>query len=66
LISFDVTLSENWPEFELVKDGWKESACWLCTRPIAKSDDPKHAFGYTNGRDWVCSDCYDKFFRAVV
>jgi hypothetical protein len=26
-------------------------------------DDPEHATGYTNGRDWLCTECYQKFFE---
>jgi Zn-finger protein len=38
--------------------------CAICHRPLYQSkDDAEHGSGYTNGRDWVCTECYDKFWQ---
>lgn len=60
-ISFDLKLSETSPEFELVKGGWKENVCKICAWEFAESDDAERGSGYTNGRDWVCRECHEKF-----
>jgi hypothetical protein len=60
-ISFDLALAEGAGEFDLVKGGWKEGACKICYWKLEGSDDPEHGTGYTNGRDWLCTECYEKF-----
>ena len=27
-----------------------------------ESDDPEHGMGYTNGHDWFCMECYERFW----
>jgi ATP-dependent Clp protease ATP-binding subunit ClpA len=60
--SFDLTLAEDAINFELVREGWKQERCAICRWTIFTSDDPAHASGYTNGRNWLCIECYTKFF----
>jgi hypothetical protein len=61
-LSFDGTLAENTKAFDLVKDGWTKDHCSICSWELfASKDAPDHATGYTNGRDWLCTECYDKF-----
>ncbi len=60
-ISFDLKLGENAADFELVKGGWKQSRCTICREEFAESDAPERGTGYTNGRDWICTECYEKF-----
>jgi hypothetical protein len=60
-ISFDPRLAENSPDFELVKGGWKEEVCRICYWEFLESDDPQRGIGYTNGRDWLCCECYERF-----
>ena len=61
-ISFDVSVTETSQDFDLLKGGWKKDVCTLCRWELFTSkDSPEHATGYTNGRDWLCTECYDKF-----
>ena len=62
-ISFDLYLAEDAPNFELVKAGWKKDHCAICRwELIETSTDAAHSEGYTNGRDWLCTECYEKFW----
>ena len=62
-VSFDLTLAEDAANFELVKAGWKQDHCVICRWLFSESkDDPSHAEGYTNGREWLCTECYEKFW----
>jgi ClpA/ClpB-like protein len=65
-ISFDLNLAAEDPSnFEMVKAGWKrKDRCAVCQWELFESkDDATHGTGYTNGRDWLCSECYDRFWR---
>src|SRR5947209_4423363 len=58
-ISLDLSLAEDSANFELVKGGWKKDYCAVCGWELFESQND-HGAGYTNGRDWVCLECYDK------
>jgi hypothetical protein len=60
-ISFDVTLAVRTIEFDPIKGGWKEEGCEICHWKLQESNDPERGTGYTNGRHWLCTDCYEKF-----
>lgn len=65
-ISFDLNLAtEDSSTFELLKAGWKrKDRCAVCHWELFESkDDPEHGTGYTNGREWLCLECYDKFWQ---
>jgi hypothetical protein len=62
--SFDLALAENSTEFELVKGGWNKEHCAICRWELFESDDPSHGVGFTNGRDWVCTECHQKFIAG--
>jgi hypothetical protein len=60
-LSFDTSLAEN-KDFELVEKGWTKDQCAICHWALfAAKDKPDHSTGYTNGREWLCTECYDKF-----
>jgi hypothetical protein len=59
--SFDPSLASS-PEFEIVKNGWKRDFCLVCRWELSDTQDAEHSFGYTNGRDWLCLECYEKFW----
>lgn len=62
-VSFDLRLAEDTVNFELVKGGWKKDLCAICSWELFESSgDPSHGTGFTNGRDWLCAECYEKFF----
>lgn len=61
-ISFDVTLPKE--QFDLSQAAWKKDRCPVCNWELFESEtEPLHGTGYTNGRDWVCTECYEKFLR---
>ncbi len=64
-VSFDLGLSDGNQEFSLVKGGWTRDHCRICHWELFESKneaDADHGTGWTNGRDWVCTECYDKFW----
>jgi hypothetical protein len=60
-ISLDASLAPDTGRFELLKGGWKKDHCAICRWELHESEDD-HGTGYTNGREWICSECYDKFW----
>src|SRR4030095_2742217 len=61
-VSFDVTLGENSKEHDLVKQGGEQDYCVICFWELWEAkDDALHGVGYSNGRDWICTECYEKF-----
>ncbi|HXZ31406.1 MAG TPA: Clp protease N-terminal domain-containing protein [Terriglobales bacterium] len=61
-VSFDLDLAKDSANFRLVKEGWKKDHCIICRWELSESPaDPERGIGYTNGRDWLCSECYEKF-----
>jgi hypothetical protein len=63
-ISLDLSLIEDATNFELLKSGWKKDYCGICRWGLFESkDDATHGEGYTNGRDWICTECYERFWN---
>lgn len=62
-ISFDLSLADDCANFKLVKGGWTGDNCVVCGWRLFESKILAHGSGYTNGRDWLCIECYEKFFR---
>ena len=60
--SFDLSLSADSANFELVKAGWKKDHCFICRWELFESQDD-HGIGYTNGHDWLCVECYEQFWQ---
>jgi len=61
-VSFDLSLADDPANFRPVKRGWKRDHCVICRWELFESDtDSEHGMGYTNGRDWLCTECYEKF-----
>ena len=48
-------------EFDLIKAGWTHNHCIICWRSLFEGKDAEVSFGYTNGQDWLCPDCYRGF-----
>lgn len=61
-VSFDISLVSDVANFELVKGGWKKDHCFICRWELFESQDD-HGAGYTNGHDWLCTECYTKFWE---
>jgi hypothetical protein len=63
-ISFDLSLAGDGGDFTLKKGGWKKDRCVICRWPLFESSDPVHGIGYTNGQDWLCTECHEKFWKV--
>jgi hypothetical protein len=44
-------------------DGVEYEQCGLCWQTIS-AVEAEHNFGYTDGTDWVCAPCYDKYIAS--
>ena len=62
-ISFDVSLLENNSDFDIAQRAWRYDLCAICQWRLEQSPEEVHSTGYTNGRDWVCVECYEKFLK---
>jgi ATP-dependent Clp protease ATP-binding subunit ClpA len=64
-MSFDLSLVNDSASFEVIKKGWSRECCAICRWELFESpDDATHGVGYTNGHDWLCTECYDKFLTS--
>jgi len=59
--SFELKLAEPPTNFRLVKAGWDRDHCFVCRWVLTTSAEAEHNTGYTNGREWLCTECYEKF-----
>ena len=48
-------------QVELVSDGWDHDHCQVCWWTLSESADPAESAGYTNGHDWICAECFERF-----
>ncbi len=62
LCSFDLKQAEDTASFDFVKNGWKKDYCFVCRWELFESEG-EHAMGYTNGHDWLCMECYERFWQ---
>lgn len=62
--SLDVEAGSHSSDFELLKAGWKKDHCLICRWDLFECAEPEHGVGYTNGREWLCSECYEKFVQG--
>jgi hypothetical protein len=46
---------------DLLKGGWSEDHCAICRWKLIDSESPEHREGFTNGQDWLCKECYERF-----
>jgi len=64
-VSFDLSLAADNENFDLQRGGWQKDRCFICEWVLFESaTEPEHSIAYTNGRDWVCSECHDKFLQG--
>jgi hypothetical protein len=45
---------------QVVPDGWDHEHCALCWQTISLLTGDQ-ARGYCDGRDWLCTDCYEHY-----
>jgi hypothetical protein len=60
--SFELSLAKDSEQFALVERGWKKDHCFVCRWEMFESED-EHGTGYTNGHDWLCMECYERFWE---
>jgi hypothetical protein len=60
-VHFDTSLSD--PKLKLVPGAWAKDWCELCNWEL-NTESPEHSTGYTNGRQWICTRCYEAFFDS--
>jgi len=75
--SLDTSLAADTENFEFVKGGWTKGRCAICRweffdsteseekapgKQVEEKEQAGHSIGYTNGRDWICFNCHDKFW----
>ena len=61
LVSFDLKLAEEPAHFELKQGHWTNDTCAICQWEFSASGAQDRTTGYSNGREWLCSECYEKF-----
>lgn len=61
-VSFEMRLARDSENFTAVKQGWKKDRCFLCRWELFESDD-EHGTAYTNGRNWLCMECHERFIE---
>jgi hypothetical protein len=59
--SFDLNLALDNSVFGVLKGGWKEAQCSICYWQLSVGEDMERVIGFTNGRDWLCRECHEKF-----
>ena len=64
-ICFDTNLPDDL-RFKLAAGGWPRDWCSICNWELNADGGEEHASGYTNGRQWLCVECYEKFFTSGV
>jgi hypothetical protein len=62
-LSLDLSAAADTANFELLKGGWKKDHCGICRWELFETaENADHGTAYTNGRDWVCTECYETFW----
>ena len=46
---------------DLVKGAWSEDHCVICWWKLCESDSMERRECYSNGQDWLCTECYERF-----
>ncbi len=55
-----VRVEENVNEETLIAGGWEHEHCCLCWKTISLREGHENE-GYTDGEEWLCKDCYEKY-----
>ncbi len=62
-IYFDVSAPHD-ERFKLVAGGWTRDWCLICGWELNIYGGAERSTGYTNGRQWLCAECYEQFFAS--
>jgi hypothetical protein len=59
-ILFDLSLSDG-HRYQLQPGGWTKEPCAICGWELEAKNNPERSEGFTNGRRWICAECYHRF-----
>jgi hypothetical protein len=59
-ISFDLSV-EDGQRYRVVAGGWTKEPCAICGWELSAEGGPERSETFTNGREWLCLECYHKF-----
>jgi ATP-dependent Clp protease ATP-binding subunit ClpA len=62
-VCFDTAPPDD-PRFKFVPKAWRRDWCLICNWELSIDAGDEHSIGYTNGRQWLCIDCYERFFAT--
>jgi ATP-dependent Clp protease ATP-binding subunit ClpA len=62
-VCFDTNPPEE-SRLRLVPGGWARDWCLICSWELNADGGAEHSIGYTNGRQWLCAECYEQFFAS--
>lgn len=60
-VCFDISPPDD-PGLKFTPAAWTTDWCSICNWELSTNAGEGHSIGYTNGRQWLCTDCYDRFF----
>lgn len=59
-ICFDLAVKDD-PRYKFVPGGWTKEPCVICGWELTAEGGPEHSEAFTNGRQWLCAECYHRF-----
>jgi hypothetical protein len=59
-ICFDLAVQDD-PRYKFVSGGWTKEPCVICGWELSAEGGPEHTEAFTNGRQWLCAECYHRF-----
>jgi hypothetical protein len=64
-ICFDLTLRDD-SRYEYVASGWTKEPCAICGWELNAEGGPEGSEAFTNGRQWLCAECYQRFVAKKI
>lgn len=59
-VCFDLELRDD-SRYKFVPGGWPKEPCAICGWELSAQGGPEHSEAFTNGRQWLCAECYHGF-----
>lgn len=59
-ICFDLAVKDD-PRYKFVAGGWTKEPCAICGWELTPQGGPERSEAFTNGRQWLCAECYHRF-----
>lgn len=59
-VLFDASIADG-RRYQLLPGGWTREPCTICGWDLQAEGDPERTEGFTNGRLWLCAECYHRF-----